>query len=635
MSVSREDIVPHAAEQAPVEGDMKSAVSRLIYQTLRGKLVCAWLRFRNRGLFHELQAFSWYLEKDLFTALRAHKQTRLILSASTQACALGEYDHARLLLQEAPTVAAKLSDLGVREFVLDTRLEAGQVVEAMLLILNAAPGLDQPKTIDRAYDGWSARKMAGAMFSPNGYKRFCMRIRWGSALQRIDVQYEYCPLVMSQLLQRQMDRSARYNDHRTFFHLAPRLALLTFLLFLLPEAFHFVGTGPAAIATAVMATVAAVIVGLSLHTMGSIQYDKEHYNGIRESYLQKTRYLSRFPEANPNPILALDSEGQVTYANRAAEEYFDGLKRARGEMGAAVPQEIRNAARHCMDAGDRVTQLEILTGKRHLALNLRAFPDEDAVIVSGTDVTALRENEALLREINEALDLAVQQRTQELEVTRDVTILALASLAEKRDPETGYHLERTRHYVRVLAEHLVGNPRFASDLTKMTIERLFKSAPLHDIGKVGVSDSILLKPGKLTAEEFEAMKMHTIYGGDALRAADEKLGFESFLSMGKEIAYHHHERWDGKGYPHGLAGEAIPWPARLMAVADVYDALTSRRPYKEPWSHVDARDEILRNKGTQFDPDVVDAFIAVEAEIRSIAETYVESESGACSIEQP
>ena len=147
---------------------------------------------------------------------------------------------------------------------------------------------------------------------------------------------------------------------------------------------------------------------------------------------------------------------------------------------------------------------------------------------------------------------------------------------------------------------------------------------LHDIGKVGVSDAVLLKPGKLTDEEFDEIKTHCKLGGDALRIAEERMGFNTFLTMAKEIAYYHHERWDGRGYPFGKSGEDIPWAARLMSVADVYDALTSRRPYKEPWSHSDARAEILKHRGSQFDPDVVDAFIATEDEFVRLSKEYAE-----------
>jgi putative two-component system response regulator len=165
---------------------------------------------------------------------------------------------------------------------------------------------------------------------------------------------------------------------------------------------------------------------------------------------------------------------------------------------------------------------------------------------------------------------------------------------------------------------------FKALLDDETIDLLCKSAPLHDIGKVGVSDRILLKPGKLTEQEFEEMKHHTIYGRDAILSAEKKLGERSFLRFAREIAYTHHERWDGAGYPERLKGDQIPVPGRLMAVADTYDALTSRRVYKSQLSHEEAVKIILESKGSQFDPTVVDAFLAVQEDFRQIALKYVD-----------
>ncbi|TLP73389.1 two-component system response regulator [Pseudomonas nitroreducens] len=228
-----------------------------------------------------------------------------------------------------------------------------------------------------------------------------------------------------------------------------------------------------------------------------------------------------------------------------------------------------------------------------------------------------------LRDQNEFLEQEVQRRTRELAAIQDVTIIAMASLAETRDNETGNHIRRTQHYVSALAEHLHQHPRFAAELDEETRQLLFKSAPLHDIGKVGIPDHILLKPGKLTAEEFELMKTHTTLGLDALEKAEERLGMDvPFLRLAKQIAYGHHERWDGSGYPQGLAGDAIPLSARLMAVADVYDALISKRIYKSPMTHASAVDFIRGQRGQHFDPDITDAFLALQDEFLRIAEHF-------------
>jgi len=232
-----------------------------------------------------------------------------------------------------------------------------------------------------------------------------------------------------------------------------------------------------------------------------------------------------------------------------------------------------------------------------------------------------------LRDKNAYLEQEVTKRGRELAAIQDVTILAMASLAETRDNETGNHIRRTQHYVRILAERLSAHPRFRSYLTSAQIDTLFKSAPLHDIGKVGIPDRILLKPGRFTPEEFEIMKTHTTLGYEAIASAEGQLGMPvGFLTCAKEIALSHQEKWDGTGYPAGLAGDAIPASARLMAVADVYDALISRRVYKEGMSHEQAVGIIESGKGKHFDPDIVGAFVAVADEFKAIARRFSDSD---------
>lgn len=226
---------------------------------------------------------------------------------------------------------------------------------------------------------------------------------------------------------------------------------------------------------------------------------------------------------------------------------------------------------------------------------------------------------------NSMLD-KLEEGQNELKLTRDVAITSLSSLAESRDNETGAHIIRTQNYVKALAEYLSHSPSWASTLTPDYIDLLHKSAPLHDVGKVGIPDSILLKPGKLTDEEFDIMKNHPQIGADALSAAEQQLGSNSFLVVAKEIALTHHEKWDGSGYPNRLVGEEIPLSGRLMAVADVYDALISKRVYKPAFSHQKAREIIVEGAGTHFDPLVVDAFIAIETQFEHIAATHTDSQ---------
>ncbi len=232
-----------------------------------------------------------------------------------------------------------------------------------------------------------------------------------------------------------------------------------------------------------------------------------------------------------------------------------------------------------------------------------------------------------LKHQNSYLEAELERRMSEVLAIQDVTIHALAHLAEIRDPETGNHLRRTQGYMRTLAEELSTHLRFKDFLTPHHIALLVKSAPLHDIGKVGIPDHILLKPGKLTPEEWAIMKTHAKLGRDALeqaeRDADRPL---EFLAIAKDIAHYHHERWDGSGYPEGLAGDAIPIAARLMALADVFDALISARVYKPPLSFEESYRIIIAGRGSHFDPDVVDAFIARFNEFCAIATRYSDLE---------
>jgi putative two-component system response regulator len=236
-----------------------------------------------------------------------------------------------------------------------------------------------------------------------------------------------------------------------------------------------------------------------------------------------------------------------------------------------------------------------------------------------------------LAQQNTWLEQELARRLDENLLAQDITLCALASLAETRDNDTGNHILRTQAYVEALGRELCKNPAYAPQLRNTALTHLVKAAPLHDIGKIGIHDDILLKPGKLSAEEFEVMKTHTRIGGQAITKAMHKAMAmhgcvegsklpESilYLETARQIATHHHEYWDGSGYPDGLAGRDIPLSARIMAVADVFDALTMRRGYKQPWSVADAHAYILKLAGVQFDPNVVAAFEAAHKEFTQI-----------------
>ena len=243
----------------------------------------------------------------------------------------------------------------------------------------------------------------------------------------------------------------------------------------------------------------------------------------------------------------------------------------------------------------------------------------------GVELRSRVRNHLELHAYRSNLERLVEERSRDAELLKDVIIDAMGELAEYRDPETGSHIHRTRAYVQVLAESLVREGHFLDILTPDYIVLLWKSAPLHDIGKVAIRDSILLKPGKLTPEEFDEMKMHTLFGEEVIANLEQMAGQPtSFLSCAKEIAGSHHEKFDGGGYPRGLSGEEIPLAGRIMAIADVYDALISKRVYKNSMAHSEAMEIMVQGRGTHFDPLLIDAFLDVEPAFRQIAASNID-----------
>lgn len=271
-------------------------------------------------------------------------------------------------------------------------------------------------------------------------------------------------------------------------------------------------------------------------------------------------------------------------------------------------------------------------GFRLGAVDYITKPFRPAIVMARVRVhLELKQAKDALKNQNQWLESEVTRRLEENELFQDAFLVAMTQLAETRDEVTGHHIERTSRYVERLACSLQQQPQFAQVLDDRTVALIVKAAPLHDIGKIGIPDPILLKPGKLTPEEFSIIQTHCQIGATTLRnainksfghlaAADpaEKTYSLTFLEQAEAIALYHHERWDGSGYPHGLKGEAIPLSARLMALADVFDALTTARPYKQPWSMDQAAAHIIAEKGRHFDPDVVVAFEREQATFASI-----------------
>jgi len=220
------------------------------------------------------------------------------------------------------------------------------------------------------------------------------------------------------------------------------------------------------------------------------------------------------------------------------------------------------------------------------------------------------------------LERLVRQRTHELQKTKDALVFSMGAMAEMRDRETGNHLVRTEHFVRILAQALAETSEYETLLDETLIDRMSRAAPLHDVGKVGVPDRILCKEGPLTEEERKEMRNHVLYGEQLMNDVAQHIGETPFIQIARDIIGNHHERWDGSGYPRGRQGDAIPLAARLMAVADVYDALTSRRCYKEPMPHEEARRMIQKASGSHFDPEVVASFEKIHRQFLGIREQY-------------
>lgn len=330
---------------------------------------------------------------------------------------------------------------------------------------------------------------------------------------------------------------------------------------------------------------------------------------------EKLQRMSKVFMDAVDPILVEDLDGLVIDMNQEVERSYGWTKEdlIGRPIKTLVPPKRHSQADELLarcKTGEEVRNIEGLRWTRDkeivpvlLTLSMLKSDGEKpfGIATIAKDITKLKEAE------------------EEIALTQDVTIESMGTLAEYRDPETGGHIKRTRSYIRLLATHLMDHPKYKETLDEATIELLYKSAPLHDIGKVAIPDNILLKAGKLTDEEFAIMKKHTNYGTEVIAAQEEKLGIDSFLHLAGEIAETHQEKWDGTGYPEGLKGEEIPVSGRLMALADVYDALISKRVYKPSFAHKKAVEIISKGKGSHFDPDMVEAFLEMEDEFRKIA----------------
>jgi len=572
-----------------------------------------WRQRIFKGAFiKEITTLSTILTTSLFPGLREAREEFVTIRANKtgDSVTINSPNNETLQAPErSPRLAAVLAEDPCGEIRLDPLLEQEQIVQALTVLEYASHSLRRGEP----------SRLARTLLDPQGLNAFCCRIKVEPAASRIVISYSYCELFYSFTVKTILQSYTRSKNHQALFALAPRFGTLVGILFLL----HHLFWAPYSIQGIIAATLGALGLGSGItyliNTLASTVYDQEHRDRLLHENTREIRALSYFPLHNPNPILKIGTGGAVIFANEAAHRLADAMGLSKDRLLDILPENHLRLISECLKNNQEFLEIDSQRHGKTVRYKISPIPGERAVLIAGTDISRIKALEAELKGLNKNLEALVEERTAELQATQDITILSLSTLAESRDQETGAHLQRTRLYVKTLAEELRGSPAHRDTLDDdKIIDLLYRSAPLHDIGKVGIPDAILHKGDRLNAEEFAIMKQHPQIGGDALQWAEEKLGANSFLKLAREIAYYHHEWWDGTGYPFALAGPDIPIAARLMALADVYDALTSKRVYKEAFSHQKSKEIILQGRGSHFDPDIVDAFLAREDDFRKI-----------------
>lgn len=608
------------------ESSSRSGTFGRFLQRMYIELLLPVLAIRHREVVHELKNLARYFQAKIFSPLLDQNIKHVVLGVEYQADSTTGADPAILVLTDPTgaiealphlrTLPRKLAEIGVRSVSVDTRLDSKQIIDSLLLLLHTV------RHLSKAGSGSSKifrSGIASSLLGVDGLHRLGALMHFHREEGLFEIKYYYIELFTSRLLSRLGDRFKTTVDYRMTLTAAPWMGFGVILIGALVVGFWFIHWLVGLIVTIAAVVLLSSAVTCLVRAIGAVQFDSKHRNNIFKEGVRKITALSYFPVTNPNPVMKLDRYGKFLYCNPATDKLLLELGFDIEAVEKLLPKDYVEWVDKALDTGQAENR-EVSHDGRTFRFSVSVFPEKSAVLVAGVELTKLKELQADLREANDFLEERVAVRTYELMLTQDVTIMSLSTLAEYRDPVTGAHIARTRNYVKILAEHLVDHPRFKEFLHRDNIiDKLYRSAPLHDIGKVGTRDDILLKPGKLSDVEYERMKCHTIIGGDALRWAEERLGSNSFLEYAREIAYSHHEKWDGSGYPYGLSGEKIPISARLMALADVYDAMTNERCYKPAFSHEEAKALIIEGKGKHFDPAVVEAFLDAEEEFKEIA----------------
>lgn len=602
---------------------------KVLLSTTWGKCIFYYLKIRYNHLILAFKPLAVYLEKQVFPKLRNRRVKWLTIKPEvndqSEPQLTGYYEDQKIDFPGTDRLHKLLKSRDIRALEFDTYLESNQLMETMLMLFWVVPVIRECNRKKAGFWTWQRKAIAGGMLAQNGFHRFCADMKFNLESRIFQVDYTYCELYMARLVKSYARSFSRFSDHRAYFALAPIAAILSFLVFSLPLLLIVKGYSVWEIYWIPAVVLPPIGAWATMHVLGAMQYGMEHSDQLLAEYIRQERVLARFPEVNPNPVYKISKKGEVIYTNPAGNKLLGNPTSGLNDVESVLPKDYVELSKKSLKEQEPL-DFEFTFKDKVFRYQVSPFQEDQTVLFAANDITYLRKIENELRDINANLESLVQERTKELQLTQEATITSLASLAEVRDPETGEHIERTRLYVRALANHLKNHPRFRESLDEKTIHLLYNSAPLHDIGKVGIPDAILLKPGRHSDDEFEFMKKHASLGAVALTGAIKKLGFDSFLNIALEIAEGHHERWNGTGYPKGLKGDDIPVSARLMALADVYDALISKRVYKPAFSHDKARELIVTDRGEHFDPDIVDAFLEIEEEFKAIAAQYPDKE---------
>jgi class 3 adenylate cyclase len=419
-----DDLLPGGSASGPEPPYPRSVWAKvsLLATHIQGNWVLRRLRYRHRAFVRDITPLAEHLESDVFPLLIEDRHGFLVLHVENdreRPRLAGKVGVREFSFPGTEACGAWLSAHGIKEVHLDTRLELGQIVEAFLVLIYAADHLGEDIPADEGYSGWSAPGVAAAMRSPFGYHKFCALLRYKPGEGLYEVEYSYCDLFFSRMVTTYLERGAQHQDHRALFKAVPRAVFLVFTLVALLGIFAAVYPVAGMLAILSAGIGAAALAGAAIHTLASIQYAREHYDMLSQELLAQVGGLSRFPEANPNPLLKLSLEGEVAYANPAARRLARTLALEDDQVHRLLPPDYKALLRQCVEDLSVCHEMAVELDGHVLHYRFSPFPDERFVIAAGTDVTYLKHIERELREVNEHLEELVRERTEALQATEE------------------------------------------------------------------------------------------------------------------------------------------------------------------------------------------------------------------------